>query len=105
MGHRLQHNNGQLLNQCPSGREAPREEPDHCWDNLPEQARHTSYPEAIQITVDSQLRIWIQWQHDHGELCAEEGKTVVLLSTMCDDKAVDDSSQKKKPDVIHNKTK
>ncbi|KAL2095507.1 hypothetical protein ACEWY4_010226 [Coilia grayii] len=37
----------------------------------------------------------------------KKGKAVVLLSTMHDDKAVDDSSQKKKPEVIqyYNKTK
>ncbi|GLD62779.1 piggyBac transposable element-derived protein 4-like protein [Lates japonicus] len=37
----------------------------------------------------------------------KKGKAVVLLSTMQDDKAVDDSSQKKKPDIIqyYNKTK
>ncbi|XP_032436406.1 piggyBac transposable element-derived protein 4-like [Xiphophorus hellerii] len=37
----------------------------------------------------------------------KKGKAVVLLSTMHDDKAVDNSSQKKKPEVIqyYNKTK
>lgn len=37
----------------------------------------------------------------------KKGKAVILLSTMHDDKAVDDSSQKKKPEVIqyYNKTK
>lgn len=37
----------------------------------------------------------------------KKGKPVILLSTMHDDKAVDESNQKKKPDVIqfYNKTK
>ncbi|KAL6455001.1 hypothetical protein MHYP_G00102710 [Metynnis hypsauchen] len=37
----------------------------------------------------------------------KKGKAVVLLSTMHDDKAVDNSSQKKKPEIIqyYNKTK
>lgn len=37
----------------------------------------------------------------------KKGKSVVLLSTMHNDKAVDESNQKKKPDVIqfYNKTK